>query len=209
MGVEAVLYPAAELTFGVMRSSSREYEQQRLSVLGRLASGCLDCVVASAEAAAQLTIPPDVLLDNTLDGVVALRFVDELRSRCECRVEFENRVVDLAQRIAHTLAVELCGIAQDRDLCLGCKLIAQGYCIVDNRLEIGMHRRLAIASKCYHIGHSTLLAHLGKHRAQRLADILACIETRSLGTVVVIPATLTVDTVEVAQLRLEWQEIDS
>ncbi len=67
MDVEAVLYPAAELTFGVMRSSSREYEQQRLSVLGRLASGCLDCVVASAEAATQLTIPPDVLLDNTLD----------------------------------------------------------------------------------------------------------------------------------------------
>ncbi len=67
MGVDAVLFPARDITFGVMRSASRDYEQQRLSVLGRLANGGADCVVASAEAAAQLTIPPDVLLMNTLD----------------------------------------------------------------------------------------------------------------------------------------------
>ncbi len=67
MGVEALLYPARDITFGVMTSSSREYEQQRLSVLGRLANGGADCVVASAEAAAQLTVPPDILLMNTLD----------------------------------------------------------------------------------------------------------------------------------------------
>ena len=70
MGVEAVLYPARDITFGVMQSSSREYEQQRLAVLGRLANGGADCVVASAEAAAQLTIPPDTLLMNTLDITV-------------------------------------------------------------------------------------------------------------------------------------------
>ncbi|MBE6763998.1 MAG: transcription-repair coupling factor [Ruminococcaceae bacterium] len=67
MGVEALLFPARDITFGVMRSSSREYEQQRLSVLGRLANGGADCVIASAEAAAQFTLPPDVLLDYTLD----------------------------------------------------------------------------------------------------------------------------------------------
>ncbi len=69
MGVQAVLFPAKELTFGVMRSSSREYEQQRLAVLGRLANGGADCVVACAEAAAQFTLPPDTLLEHTLDIV--------------------------------------------------------------------------------------------------------------------------------------------
>ena len=67
MGVEAVLYPTKDLTFGTVRSASREYEQQRLSVLGRLAAGGVECVVACAEAAAQFTLPPDTLLMNTLD----------------------------------------------------------------------------------------------------------------------------------------------
>ncbi len=67
MDVDAVLYPARDLTFGTMRSSSREYEQQRLAALGRLAAGGVDCVVACAEAAAQFTIPPDTLLMNTID----------------------------------------------------------------------------------------------------------------------------------------------
>ena len=70
MGVTAVLFPCRDITFGVMASSSREYEQQRLSVLGRLARGEKLCVVASAEAAAQLTLPPDTLLMNTLDITV-------------------------------------------------------------------------------------------------------------------------------------------
>jgi transcription-repair coupling factor (superfamily II helicase) len=70
MGVTAVLFPCRDITFGVMQSSSREYEQQRLAVLGRLASGEKLCVVASAEAAAQLTLPPDTLLMNTLDITV-------------------------------------------------------------------------------------------------------------------------------------------
>ncbi len=67
LGVDALLFPCRDITFGVMHSSSREYEQQRLSVLGRLANGGAQAVVASAEAAAQLTIPPDELLLNTLD----------------------------------------------------------------------------------------------------------------------------------------------
>ncbi len=69
LGTDAVLFPCRDITFGVMRSASREYEQQRLSVLGRLVNGGADIVVASAEAAAQLTIPPDDLLMNTVDLV--------------------------------------------------------------------------------------------------------------------------------------------
>jgi len=67
MGVDAVLYPAKDLTFGTMKSASRDYEQQRLSALGRLVAGGVACVVASAEAAAQFTIPPETLLENTID----------------------------------------------------------------------------------------------------------------------------------------------
>ncbi len=69
-GVDAVLYPARDITFGVMHASSREYEQQRLAALGRLAAGGVGCVVASAEAAAQMTLPPDALLANTIDLTV-------------------------------------------------------------------------------------------------------------------------------------------
>lgn len=67
MGTNALLYPARELSLSAVESASREYEQQRLSVLGKLANGGADCVVASAEAAAQFTLPPDLLLLHTLD----------------------------------------------------------------------------------------------------------------------------------------------
>ncbi len=85
MGIDAVLFPARDVTFGVMRSASREYEQQRLAVLGRLANGNADCVVACAEAAGQLTLPPDTLLENTLDITVDRPLpVDNLAAALVC-----------------------------------------------------------------------------------------------------------------------------
>ncbi|MCL2056288.1 MAG: DEAD/DEAH box helicase, partial [Oscillospiraceae bacterium] len=53
----AVHYPAREMVFREVEGVSREYEHARLGVLGGIISGTAEIVVASAEAAAQYTIP--------------------------------------------------------------------------------------------------------------------------------------------------------
>lgn len=61
----AVLFPSREATFLEVEGVSREYEHARLNVLGRLASGDVKIVVASAAAALQHTMPPKVLAART------------------------------------------------------------------------------------------------------------------------------------------------
>lgn len=63
---EAVaLYPIRDLRFRSAESSSAEYEQRRLSVLGRVLNGSCKIVVSSVEAALQFTIPPGTFKYNT------------------------------------------------------------------------------------------------------------------------------------------------
>ena len=57
----AALFPLREWTFQEVQGVSREYEHARLAVLGRLHAGSLKIVVASAQAALQYTMPPEVL----------------------------------------------------------------------------------------------------------------------------------------------------
>ena len=59
------LYPIRDLRFRMAESSSAEYEQKRLAVLGRVLEGSCRIVVTSAEAALQFTIPPGVFKYNT------------------------------------------------------------------------------------------------------------------------------------------------
>lgn len=61
----AVLFPSRELCFYEVEGISREYEHARLSALGRLAAGTARLVVASAQAALQYTMPPDLLRART------------------------------------------------------------------------------------------------------------------------------------------------
>lgn len=62
----AVLYPAKDLTLTDVDVVSREYEHRRLDVLYRLATGTCEIVVATPEAAAQLTLPRETLLQRTI-----------------------------------------------------------------------------------------------------------------------------------------------
>ena len=62
----AVVFPAKDFTFSNVESVSREYEYARLEVLSKLLSGECGIVLASAEAALQRTLPPDVLIQRTL-----------------------------------------------------------------------------------------------------------------------------------------------
>ena len=58
-GLRAYHYPARDFALRTTESHSREYEHLRLRVLDRMRTGTYDAVVCSAEAAVQLTMPPD------------------------------------------------------------------------------------------------------------------------------------------------------
>lgn len=61
LGCRALLYPARDFVFRSTESQSREYEHRRLGVLDKMLRGEVQAVVCSAEAASQLTLPPEEL----------------------------------------------------------------------------------------------------------------------------------------------------
>lgn len=67
LGERVCVLPARDLSLRRVESVSREYEQQRLGALARVLSGEADCVIACTDAALQYTLPPDDLLEHTLD----------------------------------------------------------------------------------------------------------------------------------------------
>ncbi|HBL40387.1 MAG TPA: transcription-repair coupling factor, partial [Ruminococcaceae bacterium] len=66
MGNKAEVFPAADLSFRPTQAHSRDYEQQRLGVLSAMLESEPDVVICSAEAALQLTVPPQILRRNTM-----------------------------------------------------------------------------------------------------------------------------------------------
>ena len=69
LGLKVLYLPARELSLRQIEAAGREYEQMRLGVLAAMAEGGYDIVVACADAAMQYTIPPDTLLERTLEIV--------------------------------------------------------------------------------------------------------------------------------------------
>ncbi len=65
-GLHSLLLPARDLSLRSMESASREYEQQRLSVLAKMSAGDYDIVVSVIDAAVQFTLPPNTLTQRTL-----------------------------------------------------------------------------------------------------------------------------------------------
>ena len=59
-------YPSRDFTFRPVASVSREFEHERLKVLGRMTKGDYNAVVACADAAMQLTMPEKTYLGRTL-----------------------------------------------------------------------------------------------------------------------------------------------
>lgn len=66
LGCRALLYPARDFAFRSTESQSREYEHRRLGVLDKMLRGEAQAVVCSAEAASQLTLPPEELEGRTV-----------------------------------------------------------------------------------------------------------------------------------------------
>ncbi|MCQ2514184.1 MAG: transcription-repair coupling factor [Ruminococcus sp.] len=66
MGLKAFVYPVKDLNFIDFQSKSKEYEHARLKVLLKLAEKECDVAIACLDAAAQLTVPKQVLKDSVL-----------------------------------------------------------------------------------------------------------------------------------------------
>ncbi|MBQ3329841.1 MAG: transcription-repair coupling factor [Ruminococcus sp.] len=65
MGLNALVYQKKDFIYIPSQVKSHEYEHQRLNVLSRMLSGDYDVVIATLDAAAQFTIPKDVLRSVT------------------------------------------------------------------------------------------------------------------------------------------------
>lgn len=61
MGLRVLTYPLRDLNFRDVSGQSREYEHQRLMALSSILKGDFDAVVACVDAAAQFTMPPEIL----------------------------------------------------------------------------------------------------------------------------------------------------
>ncbi len=62
---KALFYPARDYSFNTPQGQSKEYEHLRLKVLRKILSGDYCVIACSAEAALQLTIPPEELRKRT------------------------------------------------------------------------------------------------------------------------------------------------
>ena len=67
MGMKACVYPTRDFTFMNIEGESHEYEHQRLSVLSKLLKNECDVVISCYDAAAQFTIPKEVLRKTSLN----------------------------------------------------------------------------------------------------------------------------------------------
>ncbi len=65
IGKKAFFYPARDYSFNTSQGQSREYEQLRIKTLSNILTGNYSVIACSAEAALQLTIPPEELKNRT------------------------------------------------------------------------------------------------------------------------------------------------
>lgn len=88
---KVALYPIRDLRFRSAESSSAEYEQKRLAVLGRVLDKTASIVVTSVEAALQYTIPPGTFKYNTFSVIRGESYdLDDLTKRLS-RAGYERR----------------------------------------------------------------------------------------------------------------------
>ena len=126
----------------------------------------------------------------------------------ECRVEFEDVVVDAHERAAHLFAADLRGVAQHGDLRRRAERVAQGERVADDGFELGMHRGFSVACEGDDVGRRAVGDHAPQRLFQQTRHVGAGIETaapRMFG----IPAAFAVDAVERTELRLGGQQVDA
>ncbi len=92
LGCKPLIYPARDFTLKSVSVYSREYEHKRIGTLSSILEGDFDVVLASVDAAVQMTVPPEYLTRhifkiNTGDTVAADELIKRLVSagytRCD------------------------------------------------------------------------------------------------------------------------------
>ncbi len=63
-GLNALLFPARDVSFASVSSTSREYEHKRTHTLSEISEGAFDVVAAPVEAVLQQVLPPEVLVGS-------------------------------------------------------------------------------------------------------------------------------------------------
>lgn len=104
--------------------------------------------------------------------------------------------------------MELRGVREDRDPCRGAQLVAQTERIVDNLLEVGVERRLAVSGEGDDVGRRAVGHHAAERRCEVLMHRLPGVEAPGSG-VLGIPAAFAVDAVETAEFRFDGEQVDS
>ncbi len=66
LGVNALSFPIRDFCFRDIVSRSAEYEHKRIHTLSKILDGAFDVAVASSAAAAQFTMPPEILKENVI-----------------------------------------------------------------------------------------------------------------------------------------------
>lgn len=66
MGRRAWIFPSRDLDFYPLEGRSHDYEHTRIEVLSRMCSGEYDVIIATADAAMGLTVPPEQLREKML-----------------------------------------------------------------------------------------------------------------------------------------------
>ena len=100
-GINALHYPARDFSFRTSEIASREYEHRRLLVLDKMLSESYDAVVLSAEAAMQLTVPPEKLFRNCFEIVSGKDYdINDLADRLVKNGYIRSEQVDGAGQFA-------------------------------------------------------------------------------------------------------------
>lgn len=66
IGLRSYVYPAKDFTFRDVDGRSKEYEHIRLGILRKMLDGEYDVIVTCTDAAAQYTVPKDILSDSVV-----------------------------------------------------------------------------------------------------------------------------------------------
>ena len=66
LGIKAAVFPIRDFCFGDAAAVSKEYEYKRVDTLSKVLDGEISVLIASAEAAVQFTVPPEILKKNTI-----------------------------------------------------------------------------------------------------------------------------------------------
>ena len=77
LGIKAALFPVRDFCFAEVGAASKEYEYKRIDTLSKLLDGQIGVVIASAEAAVQHTVPPEILKKNKMTLISGKEFSPE------------------------------------------------------------------------------------------------------------------------------------